>query len=171
MSRMRARAARSRWRRIRPRLRRPHRRQRPGQLSATQVQQNPLLLLQKFTASDLKPHLPMPIRTDSAGYSGGGVLYGIADRGASNPINNPLPSRPGLFQALQKARDAKALIANLQSPTGPLSALNIACAPLVMDANATLLALGVTTGLVVGTGGIAIPALPGLAGLLAILPK
>jgi len=142
----------------------------PGQLSATQVQQNPILLLQKFTASDLNAALA-DANTQTPPDAPAVACYTALLTVVNNPINNPLPSQLGLFLALQKARDAKAFLANLQSPTGPLSALNVACAPLVMDANATLLALGVTTGLVVGTGGIAIPALPGLAGLLAILPK
>ncbi len=141
-----------------------------GQLSATQVQQNPLLLIKNFAVSDLQAALAdanaqTPPDTSAA------ACYTALIAVVQSNVANPLPAGPGLFQALQKARDAKALIANLQSPTGPLSSLNTACAPLVMDANATLLALGVTTGLVVGTGGIAIPALPGLAGLLAILPK
>jgi len=141
-----------------------------GQLTAAQVQQNPILLLQQFTASDLQAALTdanaqtPPDTTSAACYT---ALLAMVN----SPINNPLPSQLGLFLALQKARDAEAFLANLQSPTGPLSALNVACAPLVMDVNTTLLALGVTTGLVVGTGGIAIPALPGLASLLAILPK
>ena len=140
------------------------------QLTGSQVQQNPLLLLQQFTASDLNAALAdanaqTPPDTVSA------QCYTALLMIVNNPINNPLPSQLGIFLALQKARDAQAFIANLQSPTGPLSSLNIACAPLVMNVNATLLALGVTTGLVVGTSGIALPALPSLGGLLAILPK
>ena len=73
-----------------------------------------------------------------------------------------------------KARDAKALIANLQSPTGPLSALNTACAPLVLDAQSTLLGLGVGVGLVASpvapAAGIAgVPA--AVAAFIAALPK
>ena len=55
------------------------------------------------------------------------------------------------------------LLANLQSSNGPLQSLNNACAPVVLDAQNTLLLLGGSVGLV---------ALPtGAAGLLAILPK
>lgn len=87
----------------------------------------------------------------------------------NSPINNPFPTSPGLFEALQKARDAQWALSNLQSPTGPLAALNTACAPLVLSVQSTLIALGIATGAVVGTQGLAIPALPGLAGLLPAL--
>ena len=141
-----------------------------GKLTGTQVQQNPLLLLQQFTASDLQAALAdaqaqTPPDTTSA------QCYTALLALANSPISNPLPTQLGLFLALQKARDAKAFIANMQSPNGPLSSLNIACAPLVMDVNSTLLALGITTGLVVGTGGVALPALPSLGGLISLLPK
>ena len=138
-------------------------------LTATQVQQNPIVLLQRFTASDLQAALDdanaqTPPDTTSA------QCYTALLALVKSPINNPLPSQLGIFLALQKARDAQAFMANLQSANGPLSSLNLACAPLVMNVNATLLALGVTTGLVAGSGGLAIPALPSLSGLLALLP-
>src|SRR5208282_1520892 len=87
----------------------------------------------------------------------------------SNPIADPFPTQLGVFLALQKARDAQQMLANLQSQNGPLSALNIACAPLVLSVQNTLLALGIATGAVVGTSGLAIPALPGLGALLPAL--
>lgn len=141
----------------------------PGKLTATQVQTDPIMLLQQFTTSDLQAALAdanaqTPPDTTSA------MCYSALLTVVNSPLTNPLPSQAGIFLALQKARDAQAFLASLQSPNGPLSSLNVACAPLVMNVNATLLALGVTTGLVVGTGGIAIPALPGLAGILSILP-
>ena len=140
-----------------------------GKLTATQVQTNPLALLQQFTASDLTAALAdaqaqTPPDTTSA------QCYTALLALVNSPLTNPLPSQLGIFLALQKARDAQAFLSNLQSPNGPLSSLNIACAPLVLNVNATLLALGVTTGLVVGTGGIALPALPALPGLLTLLP-
>jgi hypothetical protein len=141
-----------------------------GQITATQVQQNPLLLLQTFTVTDLQAALADANAQTPPDIDAAACYTALLPIIQSN-LANPLPAGPGVFQALQKARDAKAFIANLQSPTGPLSALNRACAPLVMDVNATLLALGVSTGIVAGTGGLAIPALPGLSGLLAILPK
>ena len=134
----------------------------PVKLATTQVQQNPILLLQSFTASDLQAALAdanaqtPPDTTAAACYT---ELLKIVNGG----ITSPLPAGPGAFQLLQKARDAKAMLANLQSSNGPLQSLNNACAPVVLDAQNTLLLLGGSVGLV---------ALPtGAAGLLAILPK
>jgi hypothetical protein len=142
-------------------------------LSATQVQQNPLLLIKNFTISDLQAALndadaQTPPDTAAA------ACYSALLTVVQSNVASPLPAGPGLFQALQKARDAKALIANLQSPTGPLSALNTACAPLVLDAQSTLLGLGVSVGLVASpvapAAGIAgVPA--AVAAFIAALPK
>jgi hypothetical protein len=141
-----------------------------GKLTSTQVQQNPLLLLQQFSAADLTAALAdanaqtPPDVTSAQCYT---ALLALVQ----SPINSPLPAGPGLFQALQKARDVQSFISNLQSSNGPLAGLNIACAPLLMNVNAVLLQLGITTGLVAGTGGLALPALPSLGGLLTLLPK
>ena len=142
-------------------------------LTTTQVQQNPILLLQQFTVSDLQAALAdaqaqnPPDAVSIACYS---ALIPLVQSG----VANPLPAGPGLFQALQKARDAKALIANLNSPTGPLAALNTACAPLILDAQNTLLGLGISVGLVSTPAGAAttlagVPA--AIAAFLAALPK
>jgi len=146
---------------------------RAKQLTATQVQQNPLLLLQGFTVSDLEAALAdakAQTPPDTAAASCYTALLAIVQ---SN-VAAPFPAGPGLFQALQKARDAKALIANLQSPTGPLATLNDACAPLVLDAQNTLLGLGVSVGLVANpvSAPVAIAGVPGaVAAFLAALPK
>ena len=71
-----------------------------------------------------------------------------------SPAINPLPKGPGAFQLFQKARDLKNVISALQSNNGPLTALNVACAPLVIDVQATLIRLGVIGGAVIGTGGL-----------------
>lgn len=130
-----------------------------GKVTMNQVQANPIALIQKFTVSDLQAALAdaqgqtPPDTVAAACYT---ALIPVVQSG----VANPLPSGPGLFQAVQKARDAKALLANLQSPTGPLAELNQACAPLILDAQTTLIQLGVMTGAVVGTGGIGGLALP-----------
>ena len=140
-----------------------------AKLTPAAVQQNPFALLQQFSASDLTAALAdanaqtPPDTTSASCYT---ALLALVN----SPVNSPLPAGPGAFQLLQKARDMQSFLANIQSPGGPLSQLNIACAPLVMSVNATLLALGVSTGIVVGTGGTALPALPALSGLLALLP-
>lgn len=143
-------------------------------LTTTQVQENPLLLLESFTESDL--------------------TAAIADANAQNPpdlaastcynailktlqtLAPPTAStgQIGAFQALQKARDAKAFALNLLSPTGPMAALNIACAPLVIDAQNTLLMMGVTVGAIANPvgGAAAVAGLPAaVAAFLAVLPK
>ena len=139
------------------------------QLTPSAVQQNPFAMLQQFSAADLTAALAdanaqtPPDQTSAQCYT---ALLALVN----SPVNSPLPAGPGAFQLLQKARDMKQFLATLQSPNGPLSQLNLACAPLVMDVNSTLLALGVSTGIVAATGGTALPALPALGGLLSLLP-
>ena len=142
-------------------------------LSATQVQENPLLLIKNFTVSDLQAALA-DANAQTPPDTAAAACYSALLTVVQSNVASPLPAGPGLFQALQKARDAKALIANLQSPTGPLSALNTACAPLVLDAQSTLLGLGVGVGLVASpvapAAGIAgVPA--AVAAFVAALPK
>ena len=139
------------------------------QLTSAAVQQNPFALLQQFSAADLTAALAdanaqTPPDTTSA------QCYTALLALVNSPLNSPLPAGPGAFQLLQKARDMQAFLASIQSANGPLSQLNLACAPLVMSVNATLLALGVQTGLVASTGGLALPALPALSSLLTLLP-
>ena len=139
------------------------------QLTPAAVQQNPFALLQQFSAADLTAALAdansqnPPDVTSAQCYT---ALLALVN----SPLNSPLPAGPGAFQLLQKARDMKAFLSNLQSTNGPLSQLNLACAPLVMDVNSVLLALGVSTGIVAASGGTALPALPALGGLLSLLP-
>ena len=142
-------------------------------LSATQVQENPLLLVKNFTVGDLQAALA-DANAQTPPDTAAAACYSALLTVVQSNVASPLPAGPGLFQALQKARDAKALIANLQSPTGPLSALNTACAPLVLDAQSTLLGLGVGIGLVASpvapAAGIAgVPA--AVAAFIAALPK
>jgi hypothetical protein len=136
-----------------------------SKLTASAVQGNPLLLLQQFTTSDLQAALA-DANAQTPPDAAAAACYTALLAVVNSNIANPLPSGPGLFQALQKARDAKAILASMQSPTGPLSALNTACAPLVLDAQNTLVALGVTTGAVVNPVGAA-TALAGLPAAVA----
>jgi hypothetical protein len=142
-------------------------------LTMTQVQQNPLALLAQFTIGDLQAALA-DANAQTPPDTAAAACYAALLTVVQSKVADPLPSGPGIFQALQKARDAKALIANLQSPTGPLSALNNSCAPLVMDAQNTLLALGVSVGLVANpvSAPLAAAGVPGaIAAFLAALPK
>ncbi len=131
-----------------------------AKLTATAVQNNPLLLLQQFTENDLNAALA-DANAQTPPDTAAAACYTALLAVAKTPGVNPLPAGPGVFQALQKARDAKALLASMQSPSGPLAQLNNACAPLVLDAQNTLVALGVTTGLVANPAGAA-TALAGL---------
>ena len=138
-------------------------------LTTTQAAANPLAVLQAFSVTDLQAALAdaqanndvttIPCWT--------ALLAGVQSANAATPA---LPA--GVFSGIQKVRahlgapQAAAALA----PNGPLATLNVACAPLLMDANATLAAFGIATGVVVGTGGIALPALPGFLPLL-LAPK
>lgn len=144
-------------------------------LSTAQVTQNPLLLLQSFTVSDLQAAIALanaqtPPDTIAA------ACYQALLTMVQN-INGPsIPSggQVGAFYAFQQARDAKAFALNILSPNGPATALNNACAPLVVDAQNTLLMMGVAVGAVANpVGGAAtVAGLPAaVAAFLAVLPK
>ena len=124
-----------------------------GPLSQSAAQQNPATVLQKFTLDDLQAALAdaqaqNPPDTIAAN------CYTELITVVQSPAINPLPSGPGAFQLFQKARDLKNLVAAMQSNNGPLQALNIACAPLVIDVQTTLIRLGVIGGAVAATGGL-----------------
>jgi hypothetical protein len=131
-----------------------------GKPTTAQAQVNPLLVVQQFTVDDLNAAIAdanaqnPPDKVAAACYQ---ALLPIVQGG----VANPLPASLGVFQALQKARDAQALIANMQSPTGPLAGINAACAPLVLQAQNTLVQLGIMTGAVAAKVGLTLPvALP-----------
>lgn len=145
-----------------------------GKPTVTQAQQNPLLVLQQFTVEDLQAALKdaqsqTPPDTTSAN------CYQALIPFVQQQTQNPLPSGAGIFQALQKTRDAKAYLANIQSPTGPLAGLNQACAPLVLDVQNTLLTLGVQVGVLANPAGGGLAAVAGLPAavqtFLNLLPK
>lgn len=137
-----------------------------------QTQSNPLLLIQQFSENDLNAAIAdaqaqSPPDTVAVG------CYQAILTVVKSPAANPLPAGVGAFQALQKARDAKALLANLQSPTGPLATINNACAPIVLDAQNTLVMLGVGAGLVSNPLGAtaALAGLPAAIAAFLALPK
>lgn len=148
------------------------------QLSATQVQQNPLLLLNNFVTTDLQAALAdanaqTPPDTVAAN------CYSALLALKTNPAF-ALPSSQvaGAFTAIQKGRDLKAQLANLASPTGPLANLNAACAAWVNDNITTLIAVGGAVGLVANPVGATTAATGAVAafnaqilGFLAALPK
>jgi hypothetical protein len=136
----------------------------PGVLTQAQAKSDPLAVLQTFATADLQAALAdaqAQTPPDQIAINCYVALIPLAQSG----VSNPLPKGLGAFQLLQKARDAKALLANIQSPTGPLSQINAACAPLVLDAQNTLVQLGIVGGTIAATGGVGLtlPAfLPGL---------
>jgi hypothetical protein len=127
-----------------------------GRLSATMAQKNPILVLQQFSLADLQAAL-----TDAQGQTPADTIaancYQALIAVLGNPIANPLPAGPGVFQLLQKGRDLKNAIANLQSNSGPLTPLATGCAPLILDGQATLIQLGILSGAVIGGGMLGIP--------------
>lgn len=116
-------------------------------ITQTQATNDPLLLIQQFTLTDLQAALAdaqaqaPPDTTAASCYQ---ALITIVQSQSAQP--GGLPS--GLFSGFQKARDTAALLANLQSPNGPLSSLNVACAPLILSTQNTLIQLGILVGLV-----------------------
>jgi hypothetical protein len=131
-----------------------------GKLTQAQATKNPVLVLQQFSVTDLQAALAdanaqTPPDTTAAN------CYQALITVIQNPVANPLPAGPGLFQLLQKARDAKNWISQLQANNGPLSAVNAGCAPLILDGQNTLIQLGILSGAVIGTGGL-IPLIPPL---------
>jgi hypothetical protein len=122
--------------------------------SVTQAQQNPLIVVRQFTIADLQAAL-----ADAQAQTPPDIVavncYTALIPFVQSQAQNPLPAGAGVFQALQKARDAKAYLANIQSPTGPLASLNIACAPLVLDVQNTLVTLGVSVGVIANPAGAA----------------
>lgn len=144
----------------------------PKKPSVAQAQQNPLLVLQQFTVADLQAALAdaqaqTPPDTTAAS------CYQALIPFVQQQTQNPLPQGAGIFQALQKARDAKAYLANIQSPTGPLAGLNQACAPLVLDVQNTLLTLGVSVGVIANpaSASAALAGLPAAIAAFLNLPK
>ena len=122
--------------------------------TVTQVQQNPLIVVRQFTVADLQAALA-DAQSQSPPDTVAANCYTALIPFVQSQAQNPLPAGAGVFQALQKARDAKAYLANIQSPTGPLASLNIACAPLVLDVQNTLVTLGISVGVIANPAGAA----------------
>ena len=137
-----------------------------AKLTTAQAVTNQIALIQAFTVSDLQAALAdaqaqTPPDTVSAS------CYSALIPIVQSNVANPLPAGLGGFQALQKARDLQNLIANINSPNGPLAPLVTACAPLILSVQNVLVGLGLKAGLVAGvaaSGGVALPiALPVLS--------
>ena len=140
--------------------------------TVAQAQQNPLLVLQQFTVADLQAALAdaqAQTPPDTVAVN----CYTALIPFVQSQVQNPLPTGAGVFQAVQKARDAKAYLANIQSPTGPLAGLSVACAPLVLDVQNTLVTLGVSVGVIASPAGAAatLAGLPAAVAAFLALPN
>lgn len=119
------------------------------QLTTTQAASNPLAMLQTFTLTDLQAAL-----ADAQAQTPPDTLAATCYTALISLVQNvALPASQkvtGAFLVFQKARDIKSLVANLQASNGPLSSLNVACAPLVLDTQNTLVGLGIMGGAIIG---------------------
>jgi len=144
-----------------------------AKVTTAQATANPLLLLQTFTETDLNAALA-DAQAQTPPDAPAVTCYTAVLAIVKTNVANPLPTTAGAFSALQKARDAKAMIGSLQAPNGPLAVLNNACAPLVMDAQNTLIALGVAVGLIanpITSVPVAAAGLPAAIATFLALPK
>lgn len=142
--------------------------------TVSQVQQNPLLLLQQIATADLQAAL-----ADAQAQNPPDAIAANCYQALINLKGNPafaLPSGSvaGVFTAIQKGRDLKSQLANLAAPNGPLANLNAACAAWNQDNLTTLVNIGIAVGLVSSPAGAtaAVASLPAqIAAFLAALPK
>lgn len=122
-------------------------------LTTTQAESNPAQVLQQFTLADLQAAL-----ADAQGQNPPDTLaancYTQLITLIQTPAVSPLPAAPGAFALFQKARDLKNIVASIQANQGAMQMLQIACAPLVLDAQNTLIQLGIIGGGVAATGGL-----------------
>lgn len=116
-----------------------------GKVRAAEATADPIGLLQGIIASQVladvtvaKADADAQVPPDKIASMCWGAIIDFVN---SNPSLNPLPQGLGAAQLIQKARDLEALVANLNSPTGPLSPLKIGCGPLVLDTNTQLIAI------------------------------
>jgi len=150
----------------------------PAKFTASQIQQNPFILLENLATADLTAALAdanAQVPPDTVGANCYSALISLK----SNPaFALPTGGVPGVFTAIQKGRDLKVQLANIVSPNGPLANLNAACAAWTQDNIATLIAIGGAVGLVANpvgltatVGGAAAGLPAAMAAFLAAIPK
>lgn len=125
----------------------------PKVMTQTQAQENPAAILQAFAIGDLQNAL-----ADANGQTPPDTVAAACWQELINVVQSPaislLPNQLGAFSAFQKARDLQNLVSALQSNSGPLTALKVACAPVILDTQTFLMRLGVIGGTVAATGGL-----------------
>ena len=117
-------------------------------LTQSAVRASPLVLLQRFDVGDIQAALADAEQQnppDNIAATCYRALIGIVQANVPASI---VPPGSGTFQTTQKSRHNKNLNAALQSPAGALSGFGIACAPLMLDDQSTLVAVGIYSGLV-----------------------
>jgi hypothetical protein len=117
-------------------------------LTTAQVQNNPLVLLQNIVDDDLKAALADAKAQTPPDMIGANCYQALLDLKTNAAFNLPGDQVPGIFTAIQKARDLKTQLANLSSASGPLANLNMNCAAWTQDNLLTLVNVGVAVGLV-----------------------
>jgi hypothetical protein len=132
-----------------------------GQITQKQALANPIVVLQRFTLDDVNAALADAKAQTPPDQVAINCYTALAST-LQSPVINPLPSGLGAFQALQKARDAKNNLAQLQANGGPLEALKIGCAAYVVDAANVLSLLGLAAGAIAPIGGVLPIPIPGL---------
>lgn len=99
---------------------------------------DPLAVVQAFTVSDLQAALA---DAQQVGDTVAAACYTVLIPYVQANVKNPLPGQLGAFIAFQKARDLQSTI-----NAGVPSQINVACAPLVLDAANTVIGLGAKVG-------------------------
>lgn len=115
----------------------------PGARAATVSKaapaKDPLAVVQAFTVSDLQAALA---DAQQVGDTVAAACYMVLIPYVQANVKNPLPGQLGAFIAFQKARDLQSTI-----NAGVPSQINVACAPLVLDAANTVIGLGAKVGI------------------------
>jgi hypothetical protein len=128
----------------------------PGKqsLTANDIQQNPLVLLDQLAITDLQNALADANAQTPPDTAAANCYTALLALKASPAFSAP-PAGSGVFYGIQKGRDLEAQIATLASPNGPLAQLNNACAAWTQSNLQTLIAIGGAVGLVANPAGAA----------------
>lgn len=123
-----------------------------SQMSRQAAQDNPVSILQglqQFAMMDIQAALA-DAQAQTPPDAIAATCYQELISLLGGPIAATVPNIVGIFSTFQKARDIANVASTLNSNSGPMAQLNIACAPLVVSTQTTLIRLGVIGGLVAG---------------------
>lgn len=126
---------------------------------------DPLAMIGKFTADDLTDALTVAVtHQDAAAVQCFSYLQPLVLNLSKTSSQPTLSQVPGVATLFEKTRVGVSSL----GATGPMKDINLHCAALFLDANATLIQLGIMGAGAVGTGNVLLPA-AGMAG--AVLNK